>query len=49
MRQYLRAGILKSREGLIFVERTVLGKNPARVDAVPRSGALRLLGQVPPA
>jgi len=26
MRQYLRAGILKSREGLIFVERTVLGK-----------------------
>ena len=26
MRQYLRAGILKSREGMIFVERTVLGK-----------------------
>ena len=26
MRQYLRGGILKSREGLIFVERTVLGK-----------------------
>ena len=26
MRQYLRAGILKSREGLIFVERTVMGK-----------------------
>jgi len=26
MRQYLRAGILKSREGLIFVERTVFGK-----------------------
>ena len=26
MRQYLRAGILKSRQGLIFVERTVLGK-----------------------
>ena len=26
MRQYLRAGILKSREGLILVERTVLGK-----------------------
>jgi hypothetical protein len=26
MRQYLRSGILKSREGLIFVERTVLGK-----------------------
>jgi len=26
IRQYLRAGILKSREGLIFVERTVMGK-----------------------
>jgi hypothetical protein len=26
MRQYLRAGILQSREGLILVERTVLGK-----------------------
>ena len=26
MRQYLRAGILKSREGLIFVERTVMGR-----------------------
>jgi Protein of unknown function (DUF1015) len=26
MRQYLRAGILKSREGLIFVERTLHGK-----------------------
>jgi hypothetical protein len=26
MRQYLRAGILKSREGVIFVERTVMGK-----------------------
>jgi len=26
MRQYLRAGILKSREGFVLVERTVLGK-----------------------
>jgi hypothetical protein len=36
MRQYLRSGILKSREGLIFVERTV-GKNPAGIDAGSRS------------
>ena len=40
MSEYLRQGVLEPQEGMVYVERQVQGKLPARAGAVPGPGTL---------